>query len=74
MGRTVFFAEANNGLASCVISNKSVAVLKEYNLRRHYNTKHRLKYSNCPPWCISYFLGFVFLFVYSDFLVEIVRS
>ena len=48
-----FFAEANNGIASCQISSKSVAVLKEYNLRQHYDTIHLLKYLNCPTWYIQ---------------------
>ena len=32
--------ETNNQKASCMICNKSVAVLKKYNLRRHCETKH----------------------------------
>ena len=48
MRKTVFFAEVNIVVASCLISNKSVAVLKEYNLHQHYDTKHLLKYLNCP--------------------------
>ena len=46
MGRIVFFWEVNTGVASCLISNKSVAVLKEYNFHRHYDMtsiKHLLK-------------------------------
>lgn len=30
----------------CLICNESVAVLKEYNLKRHYNTKHLQKYES----------------------------
>ena len=63
MVRTVFFEEADNGIASHMISDKSVAVLKGYNLCWHYDTKHLLKYPNCPTWCISCFFGFVFFFV-----------
>ena len=44
MGRKIFFVKANNGAASCMICDESVAVLKEYNLCRHYETKHLLKY------------------------------
>ena len=40
-----FFVEANSGAASCVICGERVAVLQEYNLRRHYKTKHLSKYS-----------------------------
>ena len=36
MGKTVLFVEANNGTASCVTCNESVAVLQEDNLCRHY--------------------------------------
>ena len=31
--------------ANCLTCSKSIAVLKEYNLRRHYETKHQSKYS-----------------------------
>ena len=57
-----YFEEADNGVASNLISNESVAVLKEHNLRRHYDTKHLLKYPNSPTWYISCFFGFVFFF------------
>ncbi|KAL3875981.1 hypothetical protein ACJMK2_033874 [Sinanodonta woodiana] len=30
--------------ALCVICNETVAVIKEYNLRRHYQSKHQDKY------------------------------
>ena len=61
MGITVFVVEANNGIASSLISHKIVAILKEYKLRRQYDSKHLLKYRNCPTWCISCFFGFSFL-------------
>ena len=31
--------------ALCVICHEAIAVLKEYNLRRHYQTKHQSNYS-----------------------------
>lgn len=38
-----FFASVK-GAAVCLICNESVAVLKEYNIKRHYETKHSSKY------------------------------
>ncbi|XP_029639706.1 general transcription factor II-I repeat domain-containing protein 2-like [Octopus sinensis] len=35
-----FFGETNDQKASCLISNESVAVVKEYNIRHHYEAKH----------------------------------
>ena len=69
MGRTIYFAKANKGIA---ISNKSVAILKEYNLCRHYDTK---TYPNCQRGvlAVSSFFFVLFLF-YRNFLDEIVRS
>ena len=43
-GVKYFFVQAGDK-ALCVICNDTVAVLKEYNLRRHYGTKHQLSYS-----------------------------
>lgn len=39
-----FFIE-NKNKAICLICNESVAVIKEYNIKRHYDTKHSEKYS-----------------------------
>eukprot|EP00106_Octopus_bimaculoides_P011656 XP_014779098.1 PREDICTED: general transcription factor II-I repeat domain-containing protein 2-like [Octopus bimaculoides] len=39
-GEKYFFVETNDQKPSCVICNGSVAVLKEYNIRRHYEAKH----------------------------------
>ncbi|XP_076335740.1 general transcription factor II-I repeat domain-containing protein 2-like [Tachypleus tridentatus] len=39
-----FFVETKNQKATCVTCTESVAVLKEYNLRRHYETKHLSTY------------------------------
>jgi len=33
-----------NGNATCLICKEKVAVLKEYNLKRHYSTKHGERY------------------------------
>lgn len=39
-----FFVE-HKSKAVCLICNESVAVMKEYNIKRHYDTKHSGKYS-----------------------------
>ena len=44
-GVKYFFAETKDQKASCMICSESVAVLKEYNIRRHYETKHLSTYS-----------------------------
>jgi hypothetical protein len=36
-----------NGKALQFICSGSTAVLKEYNIARHYNSKHKEKYENC---------------------------
>ena len=38
-GEKYFFVKA-----VCLICSKSTAVLKDYNLQRHYKTKHQSKY------------------------------
>ena len=43
-GEKYFFVEADNHAVNCLICSKSIAVLKEYNLSRHYETKHQFKY------------------------------
>ena len=40
-----FFTEVK-GKAVCLVCGEQVAVLKDYNLNRHYNTKHAEKYGN----------------------------
>ena len=35
----------SNDKALCLIRNDTIAVLKEYNIRRQYETKHFLEYS-----------------------------
>ena len=44
-GEKYFFVEADNHTAHCLICSESIAVLKEYNLRHYYETKHQSKYS-----------------------------
>ncbi|XP_042204155.1 general transcription factor II-I repeat domain-containing protein 2-like [Homarus americanus] len=44
-GVKYFFVETKDQKTTCVIYSESVAVLKEYNLRRHYETKHLSTYS-----------------------------
>ena len=39
-----FFIESDEK-ALCAICNETVAVLKEFNLRRHYQSKHQANYS-----------------------------
>lgn len=43
-GIKYFFVQANYK-ALCIIYKDAVAVLKEYNIRRHYETKHDSSYS-----------------------------
>ena len=40
---TIFFIQVI-GKAICLICQKSIAVMKEYNLKRHYGTKYAAKY------------------------------
>jgi hypothetical protein len=39
-----YFCVSMNGKALCLIFSESIAVLKEYNIARHYNSKHKGKY------------------------------
>jgi hypothetical protein len=39
-----YFCISVNRKALCLICSKSIAVLKEYNITRHYNLKHKEKY------------------------------
>lgn len=41
-----YFVIDNNNKALCLICNETVAVLKEFNVRRHYETKHKSNFSN----------------------------
>lgn len=38
-GRAYFFVEVKS-MPTCLICKKIVSVLKEYNLKRHYESKH----------------------------------
>lgn len=38
-------SQSNVGKAICVICNDIITVMKEYNLRRHYDTKHASTYA-----------------------------
>lgn len=53
-----FFIEYRNK-AMCLICNETVAVFKEFNIKRHYESKHQNKYVNCEGKYLSYF--FIFL-------------
>ncbi|UYV64743.1 EPM2AIP1 [Cordylochernes scorpioides] len=40
-----YFVIESSNKALCLICNESIAVLKEYNMKRHYETKHSQNYS-----------------------------
>ncbi|UYV75527.1 EPM2AIP1 [Cordylochernes scorpioides] len=40
-----YFVIESSNKALCLICNESIAVLKEYNIKRHYETKHSQNYS-----------------------------
>lgn len=40
-----YFMVENKNTALCLICNETIAVLKEYNIRRHYDSRHACKYS-----------------------------
>ena len=52
-GEKYFFVKADNNTANCLISSERIAVLKEYNLGRHYETNTNL---NIQSFRISYAL------------------
>ena len=39
-----YFCIQNGDKVSCLICNETIAVLKECNIRRHYDTKHKVDY------------------------------
>ena len=45
MARKYFFTEVN-GRCVCLLCNESLAVYKEYNVRRHYDTQHARAHRN----------------------------
>ena len=44
-GEKYFFVKTDSSTANCLICSESIAVSKDYNLRRHYETKHQSKYA-----------------------------
>ena len=44
MGHYYFVVEINDKVI-CLLCNDTIAVRKEYNIRRHYQTKHETEYS-----------------------------
>lgn len=40
-----YFVIEKDGKGLCLICNDNIAILKEYNMRRHYQTKHSQQYS-----------------------------
>ena len=38
-----FIVKADNNTGNCLVCSERIAVLKDYNLRRHYETKHQSK-------------------------------
>ena len=52
-----FFIEYRNK-AMCLICYETVAVFKEFNIKRHYEGKHQNKYVNCKGKYLSYFFYF----------------
>jgi hypothetical protein len=51
-----YFVVENKGKAVCLICNETIAVLKEYNICRHYDTKHPAKYSGLIGLSLFYSL------------------
>ena len=42
--RELYFVTADKDTSHCLICQQKIAVMKEYNMRRHYETMHRNKY------------------------------
>jgi hypothetical protein len=40
-----------NGKALCLSCSGNIPVLEEYNIARHYNSKHREKYESLETGC-----------------------
>ena len=40
----LYFGTAVGDISHCLICQKSIAVIKEYNMRRHYKTMHKDEY------------------------------
>ena len=56
-GEKYFFVKTDTNTANCLICSERIAVLKEYNLRRHYETKHQSKYSKPSDKLRTEFVG-----------------
>ena len=42
--KILYFFDELKGKPTCLICMQNIAVVKEYNIRRHYNSKHASKY------------------------------
>ena len=40
----LYFVSAAGNISHCLICQKNIAVMKEYNMRRHYETMHKVEY------------------------------
>ena len=40
----LYFVTAVKDISHCLICQQKIAIVKEYNMRRHYETMHRNKY------------------------------
>ena len=47
----VFFGVQRNEKPLCLICKETVAVFKEHNIKRHYETKHKIKYDGNVGLC-----------------------
>lgn len=45
-GKTIIFFIEWQNKGMCIICKETIAVLKEYNIKRHYETKHKDKFKN----------------------------
>ena len=51
-GQNIIYLEVN-AKPVCLICNQHVAVLKEYNIRRHYDTQHKDKYKDSISFTVQ---------------------
>ena len=45
----------SNGKPLCLVSQEAISVVKEYNLKRHYKSRHEAKYDNIREQEIVYY-------------------
>ena len=45
--KELYFVTAVGDASQCLICQKSIAVMKEYNMRQHYKTMPKDKYDGC---------------------------